>query len=98
MSASGLAELIGRFMGQSVADATSMKGSYDFTLTFSIEDLRSAAAAAGVAAPVGPGTAAEPGESTIAASLQRYGLKLESRKMPVDLIVVDRLEKTPSGN
>ena len=31
-------------------------------------------------------------------AIEKIGLKLESRKVPVDLIVVDRLEKMPTGN
>ena len=32
------------------------------------------------------------------ASIQQLGLKLESRKAPVDTIVVDKLEKMPTEN
>jgi uncharacterized protein (TIGR03435 family) len=32
------------------------------------------------------------------ATVERFGLKLESGKMPIETIVVDHLEKTPTGN
>jgi len=37
------------------------------------------------------------GEGLIA-SIERGGLKLEARRAPVETIVVDHLEKTPTGN
>jgi len=55
----------------------------------------------GVAMPAGaPGaadTASEPG-SSIVNSVQQLGLKLEARKAPLDMIVVDHLEKLPTEN
>jgi len=35
---------------------------------------------------------------SIFSSIQRLGLKLEPRKVPLDTIVVDRIEKTPTEN
>jgi uncharacterized protein (TIGR03435 family) len=32
------------------------------------------------------------------ASIQSLGLKLEPRKLPLDLLVVDHIEKTPTAN
>ena len=41
--------------------------------------------------------ASDPGTS-IFESVQKLGLKLEARKSPLDNIVVDHLEKTPTEN
>ena len=38
------------------------------------------------------------GSSAIYTSLQRLGLRLDRRKLPVELIVIDHLEKTPTEN
>ena len=38
------------------------------------------------------------GSGSIMASIQSLGLKLEPRKLPLDLLVVDHIEKTPTAN
>jgi uncharacterized protein (TIGR03435 family) len=35
---------------------------------------------------------------SLASSLRRLGLKLESRKAPVEVLVIDRVEKAPTAN
>ncbi len=42
--------------------------------------------------------ASDPSGHSIFASLQRLGLKLESRKAPFERFVVDHLEKEPTAN
>jgi uncharacterized protein (TIGR03435 family) len=42
--------------------------------------------------------ASDPGGLSIFAAVQELGLKLEPRKTPVDLIVIDHLEKAPTEN
>ena len=92
-----LAELLGRFLNRAIADATGLKGAYDVSLAFSPQDLRAAATNAGVSPPAQVTDSPET-DSTIAASLQRLGLKLERRKLRVDVIVVDHLDKGPTAN
>jgi uncharacterized protein (TIGR03435 family) len=43
-------------------------------------------------------TASDPGGSAIFDAVQKLGMKLESRKAPVDTIVIDHIEKTPTEN
>lgn len=45
-----------------------------------------------------PAEAAEPGGVTVFASVEQLGLKLAPRKGPVAMIVVDKIEKTPTEN
>lgn len=73
-----------------VKDETGLKGKYDFTLTFAPEGMPGAPAA----------TQPEAGSlPDIYAALQaQLGLKLEPKNGPVELIVIDRAEKTPTGN
>jgi len=72
-----------------VKDETGLKGKYDFTLTFAPESAAGNAAAAQLDADL----------PDIYAALQsQLGLKLEPNKGPVELIVVDHAEKTPTGN
>jgi uncharacterized protein (TIGR03435 family) len=52
--------------------------------------------------PMGVGTganeASDPGDSSVMSSLEKLGLKLESRKVNVEQVVVDHVEKTPTEN
>jgi uncharacterized protein (TIGR03435 family) len=56
------------------------------------------------AAPGNPGTgaavAADPngGATSMTEAVQSLGLKLESRKAPVEQFIVDHIEKTPTEN
>jgi uncharacterized protein (TIGR03435 family) len=112
MTMTALAELVATFLDYPVRDMTEIPGNYDVALDFSPEDLRIGSKAAGViavgtpgVAPVGtpgvtPGDASpdSSGASAIYTSLQTLGLRLERRKLPVELIVIDHLEKTPTEN
>jgi uncharacterized protein (TIGR03435 family) len=98
-----MAQLAGNLSGQlgrPVIDMTGLTGEYDYRVEFTREGL---VGPRGMPAPP-PGMmppAAEGGESgpSIFTALQeQLGLKLESRKGPVDLIVVDSAEKTPTEN
>jgi uncharacterized protein (TIGR03435 family) len=100
-----LIEQLSRFMDHPVVDMTNLKGTYQVVLDISPEDIRNAMRSAGVAMPAGAGgaagggadTAAEPG-SSVMASLQQLGLRLEARKTPLEMIVIDHLEKLPTEN
>ena len=63
---------------------------------------RAQAANLGVPMPPGPGgpasTASDPSGSSMFKAVQQLGLKLDARKAPVEVIVVDHLEKTPTEN
>lgn len=106
MSMAELAEGMSPMVDQPIVDMTGLKGNYQVALDISMADMMNAARAAGVAIPGGgPGggdagklaDASEPSGS-IFASIQALGLKLESRKLPLMLIVVDRVEKMPTDN
>lgn len=101
-----LANRLSSQLNRPVTDATGLTGEYDFTLTFSPEGLNGptgpipppppSGGGELLAASVGADVAAPP---DIFTALQvQLGLKLESKKGPVTLIVVDRVEKTPTEN
>jgi uncharacterized protein (TIGR03435 family) len=75
-----------------VVDLTGIEGAYDFQLEWS-------APAGGEDAGKGDASvAADPGGSTIFDALGRIGLKLEQRKRPVSVVVIDRVERIPTAN
>jgi uncharacterized protein (TIGR03435 family) len=82
-----MAQLVGRLSDQvrrPVTDATGLNGKYDFTLNWVME---------------GPGFSTDdPGPTIFAALQDQLGLKLESKKGMVDILVVDHIEKTPTEN
>src|ERR1035437_7361672 len=88
-----LASLIARFTRTPVLDLTVLPGAFEVKLEWAPDNSVPAAAAPG--AP-----AAEPadGPSIFEAVQKQLGLKLEKRKGPVDVLVVDHAEKTPLTN
>jgi uncharacterized protein (TIGR03435 family) len=88
-----LAQRLFLLTGRMVVDKTGLTGNYDFKLDFTPEP--------GQMAPPPPGIEKEPlpapGPSIFTALQEQLGLKLQSAKGPVEVIVVDRVEK-PSAN
>jgi uncharacterized protein (TIGR03435 family) len=109
MNMSTLTEFLTRFVDRPVVDMTELKGNYQVALDLSMDDLKNVARAAGMGAVMGGGpgveagkapadAASEPSGSSIFMSIQQMGLKLEARKAPLALIVIDHLEKSPTEN
>jgi len=108
----GLAQMINRLMSASgggtkqVVDLTGLKGYYSLSIDLSLAEIMAMAQNAGIMARPAPSTdstgvasASDPGGgSSIYASVQALGLKLESRTAPVMKLVVDHVEKTPTEN
>ena len=86
-----LVEDLGLILGAPVVDRTGLAGKYDYTLEFE----RPQAAAPPVAAGTAPG---DPPPSIFTAVQEQLGLKLEEKKLPFDVLVVDRAEKIPAEN
>jgi uncharacterized protein (TIGR03435 family) len=85
-------ELLINSLNRSVTDATGLKGKYDFILTFAFPGMpaRSAASPDGL-----PEADADP---DLIDAMQQIGLKLEQKKGMIDTLVIDHIEKTPTGN
>jgi uncharacterized protein (TIGR03435 family) len=75
-----------------VVDLTEIQGVYDFQLEWSMPSGRGDAGKGD--APV----AADVGGSTIFDAMSQIGLKLEQRKRPVSVIVIDHAERVPTAN
>jgi uncharacterized protein (TIGR03435 family) len=103
-----LAERLSSELSKPVTDATGLKPKYDFTLTYAREGLNnSGMMILGPPPPPPPGEGGrgrgepsdiEPLQTIFAAVQSQLGLKLEPKKGPVDLLVVDHMEKTPTEN
>lgn len=88
-----LADLISKQAGLPVVDATGLSGVFDFTLDWSpTSDFKIASADSGGAS----GT--DTGPSIFTALQEQLGLRLEPGKGPAEVLIVDRIEKTPTEN
>jgi uncharacterized protein (TIGR03435 family) len=92
-SMKSLADFLARQVSRPVVDETGLTGIYDFTLDWVPEapPTSSPDAANGVTLP------GVPGASLFSALQQQLGLKLEPGKSPIEIIVIDHVER-PSGN
>jgi uncharacterized protein (TIGR03435 family) len=102
------ADLLARFLASPVVDLTEIQGTYDFILEMSMEDMSrgsglvmfhgpGAMAGGGADAPSTP-DAGDAESGGLFRTVQNYGLKLDKRKVPLDLLVVDHIEKVPTEN
>ena len=96
MTMSAIADLIARFLDYPVVDMTGLAGRFDVPLDFSPEDLRTGSRLAGAQQDGDPGLPAA--GSALFSSVQHVGLRLAPRRLPIDLIVVDRLDQVPTAN
>jgi uncharacterized protein (TIGR03435 family) len=101
-SASQISEMLANQLGRPVVDQTGLKGSYDFELEFAPDET---VHMPGMKTPSedggGPnmgGASEGSGPSLLMAVQEQLGLKLESKKGPIDLLVVDAAEKVPTEN
>jgi len=76
-----------------VTNATGLAGKYDFVLSYSTQGLY----LGGGRIPIGPGGEDAPPDIFSALS-EQLGLKLEARKVAAQVVTIDRIERTPTGN
>ena len=104
----GLAYLIERLtadLGRPVTDKTGLTGKYDYAVAYMPESMLAAAAARSGASAANPNSPAASGgveqeaRTDLFTALQSHlGLKLEQRKAPGEVLVVDHAEKVPTEN
>jgi uncharacterized protein (TIGR03435 family) len=92
-----LAEILSRHMDRPVLDMTGIKGVFDLTLDYAPDDAHSTMAPRGGGAG-GIATDSPSGPSIFVALQEQLGLKLEARKGPVEILVIDYAEKVPTEN
>jgi len=98
--------------GRQIVDMTNIQGNYEASFDLSLDDMLAMVRNAGVEIPGStprPSAGSEVGNVPIAAepsggglsltdAVRSMGLRLESRRAPVELLVVDHAEKQPTGN
>ena len=103
MTMSSFSDMLANMVGRPVVDKTDLKGSFDFDLDIAMQDLNGPMVRV---ERVGPGSAggerapapeSSPGGSLFT-SIQKLGLKLEAKRAPVDMVVIDQAEKVPTEN
>jgi uncharacterized protein (TIGR03435 family) len=89
-----LAPMLQMVLGRTVIDKTGLKGNFDVNMEWSPDETQ---AMQGPPDAPKPAPADNTGPSIFSAIQEQLGLKLESRKGPVDVLIVDHAER-PSEN
>jgi uncharacterized protein (TIGR03435 family) len=94
MSMAQLADLLSRQMDRPVLDMTGLPGLFDFTVD------TSSAEAGGEGKEVNPMVTAKImlGRSLLPMVQEQLGMKVEGRKLPADVLVIDHAERVPTEN
>jgi uncharacterized protein (TIGR03435 family) len=91
------------YMDRPIVDMTDLTGTYDFTLEVTTEDYQAmlvrAAVTGGLTLPPEALRLLD-GASlpSLSSAMQQVGLKLDARKAPLDVLVIDEARKTPTDN
>jgi len=101
---SRFAIMLSRVLDRPVVDQTRLPGIYDFTLEVGASDLQMKKpgapppeAAGGGKGEGGPAPDTAPATSIFSA-IQHLGLRLETKKAPLDMIIVEKGERVPTAN
>jgi uncharacterized protein (TIGR03435 family) len=97
------AETLSRFMDKPVVDMTSLPGTYDMTIELTPEDYRALLIQAGVKNGVTlPPEVLRLMEGatfdSLMAGLRSFGIRFDPRRAPMEVVVVDQVNKTPGAN
>jgi len=106
MGMGGFVDTLARQLDRPVVDQTGLKGNYDFDLDWTPDEGQHMGFGGMPPPPPGGGEGHVPaasnpeanGVSIFAAVQSQLGLKLDAKKGPVELIVVDSIEKAPTEN
>jgi len=93
-----LVQRLSSSLGRPVVDRTGLTGLYDFDLQWAPDEMEVETGKSGERMPAESAPAGEStGPSIFTALQEQLGLKLESQKGPVEILVIDRMEK-PTEN
>jgi uncharacterized protein (TIGR03435 family) len=109
MTIAELVQLLTQLSGRPVVDDTGLAGEYQMKLQLSMADLLNVARASGIIPGLGatggaPGAAlpaagaSDPSGSSVFEAVQKLGLKLEPKRAPIEVVVIDKIERNPTPN
>ena len=98
-----LADTLSWYLNQPVVDRTALKGNYDVRIDISSDDFRAMsirpAVVAGVVLPSALMSVLErPWGDSVTTGLNKAGLKLERRRAPLEVVIIDSIDRKPSDN
>jgi uncharacterized protein (TIGR03435 family) len=98
-----IADMLTMFLDRPVVDRTNVKGTYDLTLDLTPEDrmvmmIRSAVSAGIVLPPQALALLDGGSNATLINGMKQFGLNLEAQRAPLEVLVIDEMQKTPSEN
>ena len=93
---SALVELLSREFQMPISDQTGLRGNFDFQMEFAPRPPGALPPPPSLDRPPAPEEDAAP--NLTSAVQQQLGLRLNSRRVPTDVLVIDRVDKVPTGN
>ena len=88
-----IVEILSQFTGRAVRDKTGLTGRYDFAMKLDLQMLLALAKRMGANVPAAAANIPQSDGSSLTTALnEQLGLKLESTRAPVDVVVVDSVE------
>ncbi len=90
---SALADLVSKEFRMPILDKTGLAGKFDFTLEFAPQPPGALPPASST-----EGLSDESGPNLLTAVQQQLGLKLNPRKIPVEVLIIDRADQVPTEN
>jgi uncharacterized protein (TIGR03435 family) len=95
-------DVLGRFVDRPVVDDTKLAGRYDLDVELTENDYNAmlirSAISAGVQLPPQALRYLDTADGSLGFALKPIGLKLDSKKAPVEILVVDSILKRPTEN
>ena len=88
-----LAQMLAQQLGRPVLDKTNLKGFFDFKLEWAPDETQRGLGLGGGDSRESPPPVDSSGPSIFTALQEQLGLRLESQKGPVEILVIDHVEK-----
>src|SRR5262249_41996432 len=98
VSLARLADALSNWVDRPVLDMTGIKGIYDIDLEWTPDEGQPGAPVLAPGGEAGRPEVGRDGPSIFTAVQEKLGLKLEGRKSPAEIIVVDHAERAPTEN